>query len=224
MAKCVIAIALALATAKTFPQPNATVPSALLTEVGRSPMEFAVVLAEAAVPSGLEIKEPGDLRSRPVRFVDADFTKKIPANQLTAAFNAQHSDYRAVSLNGVVVIRPLEGRAAFLDQPSAITSPVSITGRMAAARRVFAPLDPGLLGVVLNSLGYEGEDEPIVLDGAAGRSVIDTLNEIVTQSPSAWQVTTRKQGDAQRVVAFGFIRRDGSGTTVSLRQQPGMRH
>ena len=214
MVRYVVAIAVACASA-ALPQVQSTVPSSLLSSVGSSPIEFTVLLAEASVPSGLEIKEPGDSRSRPVPYADADSGRRIPATQLAARFNAVHSDYHALVMDGVFVIRPVGDNAAFLDERSAIDPPISITGRMQAARRIF-----GMHGAILGStFSLEGEDKPIVLDGTGGRKVIDTLNEIVMQSPSAWQVTTRKQGNQWRVVAFGFIRKDGSSSIQPLRAQ-----
>src|SRR2546426_11462399 len=82
-------------------QLNTTVPSSLLSGVGRSPIEFIVLLAEASVPSGLEIREPGDSHARPVPYSDSDSGRRVPATQLTAAFNAAHSDYKAALMNGV---------------------------------------------------------------------------------------------------------------------------
>ena len=66
-----------------------------------------------------------------------------------AAFNGQREDYRAVAAKaGPVVIRPAAGRLAFLDAASDISSTVTVIGIMAAARRVFTPLDATLAGPV----------------------------------------------------------------------------
>jgi hypothetical protein len=194
---------------------QATVPSSLLESVGRSPIEFTVLLAEAAVSSGLEVQEPGDARTRPVVYAGADSSQRVPATQLVTAFNAVHSDYHASMIDGVFVIRPVAGNADLLDQQAPIASRTTITGRMQAARVIF-----GMPGVALNSLGHEGDDHAIVLDGTGRRKIIDILNQIVTQSPSAWQVTTRKQGNEWRVIAFGFMRKDGS-TSMQRLVSPG---
>ena len=88
---------------------------------------------------------------------------------------------------------------------------------MAAARRVFLPMDPRLSGPALNSLGRPGDTIPLTLDGSGGRKVIDTLNQIVTQVPGrVWVVTTGKQDGAVRVTGFGFIGGDGSRRTQPL--------
>lgn len=216
MVRFVLAIA-ALYVSLGFLQPPTTVPSTLLAQAGRSPREFTALLAAASVPSGLEIKEADAAYSGQAASSSADAAPRSPVSQLVSAFNAAHPDYRATLMNGVFVIRPVDGVAPFLDQPSAITSAVTVTGRMAAARRIFAALDPDLLGVVLNSLGHEGEDASIVLNGAGGRTVIDTLNQVVMQSPSAWLVTTRKEGNQSRIVSFGLIRKDGGSAVQPMR-------
>ena len=94
-----------------------------------------------------------------------------------------------------------------------------VTGLMAAARRVFAALDPGLKGPVLNSKGHKGDDISVALDGRGGRTVMDTLNQIVTQAPGrVWVVTTREEPDGQRVISFGLIEAGRSRRTQGMRR------
>jgi hypothetical protein len=146
-------------------------------------------------------------------------TRRIAAAELVRAFNAQHNDCRAVLMGDVLVIRPLAGRLPFLDQRSTVDSPITVTGAMAAARRVFSQLDTGLLGPVLNSLGRESDEIPILLDGNGTRTVIEMLNQIALQAPSsAWVVTTRHERGEVQVVSFGFLEGNGSRRTQRVRQ------
>lgn len=199
-------------------QAGVTVPSAVLAAAEASPVEFVMALANASVPAGLEIRESEDVlpaswptvNGRRPAWFNADRTNRIAATEVVTAFNGSRRDYRAVLTGQVLVIRPIGGTLPFLDQPSAISGPTHVTGAMAAARRVFADLVPGLSGPVLNSLGHKGDDVPVVLDGGS-RKVIDTLNQIVLQAPPrTWVVTTRRQAEDVRVSSFGFIEADGS--------------
>ena len=199
-------------------QARVTVPAAVLAAAEASPVELVMALANASVPAGLEIREPDDLLpagwptvngQRPAWF-NANPTARIPASQMVNTFNRSQSDYRAVLIGEVVIIRPVRGSAAFLDQPSTISGRTTVLGAMAGARRIFADLEPGLSGPVLNSFGRQGDDVPVVVDGRAS-TVIDTLNQIVLQaSPRAWVVTTRQEPQDVRIISFGFIERDGS--------------
>lgn len=200
-------------------QTGLTVPASLLVAAKQSPVEFAMALAYTSTPSGLEIRETDDVMpSRPPAF-DIDPKQRVPLAELVTTFNAQHRDYRAVVMRGgVTVVRPVKGTLPFLDEPSSLSQVVTITGVMAAARQVFAAVDPGLMGPILNSLGHKGEDLPVVLDGSGGRTVIDTLNQIVTQAPGrVWMVTTRQEQDAVQVISFGFIEANGRRRAQGLR-------
>ncbi len=213
-----VVVMLALSSS-TSAQVRPTVPSALLAWAGRSPVEFAMALAYASVPSGLEIRESDDIppSARPEFKIDP--AQNIHASELAKAFNSNRSDYRAVVMGEVLVIRPTEDRMPFLDLPSTIDSPLRVTGLMAAARQVFSALDPGLRGPVLNSMGRESDTIPIVLDGGGAHKVIDTLNQIVLQARSrTWFVTTRKEREGIHVVGFGIIEANGARRTQPMRR------
>jgi len=207
------------------PQAQVTVPSAVLAVADSSPFEFAMALANASVPAGLEIRESDDVLpagyptldgKRPAWF-NADRTHRIAGTEVVEAFNRSRRDYRAILMGQVLVIRPVEGTLTFLDQPSSISTPTPVTGAMAAVRRVFADLFPTLSGPILNSLGHKGDDVPVVLDGGA-RRVIDTLNQVVLQAPPrTWVVTTRQQEGNVRLISFGLIEADGSRRTQGVR-------
>lgn len=201
-------------------QARVTVPSAVLAAAAASPLEFAMALANASVPAGLEIRESEDVlpaswptvNGRRPAWFNADRTHRIAATEVVDAFNGSRRDYHAVLMGQVLVIRPVGGTLAFLDQPSAISGPTHVTGAMAAATRVFTDLFPELSGPILNSGGRKGDDVPVVLDGGARKvKVIDTLNQIVLQAPlRTWVVTTRQQAQDVRVISYGLIEADGS--------------
>jgi hypothetical protein len=200
-------------------QISPTVPAPLLVAAQGSPLEFAMALAIASVPAGIEIRQPDDVLPANLPIPDelrppgqgAASAHRVPLTEVVRTFN-RRSDYRAVETGGVLVIRPVREMTPILDEASAITAPTKITGVMAAARRVFSQVNPAFAGPALGSMyGHmHGEDLTVVLDGS-GRTVIETLNQIVRQAPPRiWVVTTQKQGDAVRIVQFGFIAADGS--------------
>jgi hypothetical protein len=214
-----IAVLGAAASSVMAGQTGPTVPASLLVAASQSLVDFAYALANASIPAGLEIKESDD--GPPLApAVNIDPKQRIPLNDLVATFNADRHEYRAVVMSGdVIVIRPVKGMVPFLDGPSPISQEVTVTGLMAAARRVFAALDPGLNGPVLNSMGHKGDDISVALDGGGGRTVMDTLNQIVTQAPGrVWVVTTREEPDGQRVISFGLIEAGRSRRTQGMRR------
>jgi hypothetical protein len=214
-----IAVLGAAASSVMAGQTGPTVPASLLVAASHSLVDFAYALANASIPAGLEIKESDD--GPPLGpAVNIDPKQRIPLNDLVATFNAHRHEYRAVVMSGdVIVIRPVKGMVPFLDGPSPISQEVTVTGLMAAARRVFAALDPGLNGPVLNSMGHKGDDISVALDGGGGRTVMDTLNQIVTQAPGrVWVVTTREEPDGQRVISFGLIEAGRSRRTQGMRR------
>lgn len=190
------------------------VPAYLVSLADRPPLEFAFLLASASIPSGIEVRQPDDTYPGPPRAGTQPSERTVSAEELMQAFNAAHEDYRAVLMDGVFVIRPVRGRSAFLDVPSSIDPPTTVAGTMEAERRIFSPLDPRLLGPAIGGgIGREaarGLSTHFILDGTAGRRVIDTLNQIVLQMPGAWQVTTGLRGKEPTVVEFGLIYADRS--------------
>jgi hypothetical protein len=192
-----------------LPQPPQGIPSSLLASAQLPPLQLAFLLVKASVPLGIELRQSDDIVARRTPAFNGEQNKTIPASDLVTAFNAQHGDYLAVLVNGVFVIRPREGTSRFLDSKSTIDR-LSVTGIRTAQRRIFSGLDPKLLGVVLNSMGREGDDTEVLLDGRDGRTVIDLLNDIVLQFPSGWQVTTHQVGNEWQVAAFGIIYPNGS--------------
>lgn len=203
-----------------FGQRDPEVPSALLVAAQQSPLELVMALADASVPAGLELLSSDRLPRRKPAF-DVEPRPTVGLTDLRQAFNTRHADYRAAVLDDVLVVRPTRRTAAYLDQDSNL-EPIVITGVMAAARKIFADLDPalarpgGLAGSAINLDPQErGEYTDVSLDGR-GRKVIDVLNQLAKQSQRAWVVITSNDDRPPRVLEFGLIHRGGSSTRVSL--------
>lgn len=195
-----------------------TVPAYLLTAVDWPLAEFCR-LAARVTPSGFETRELDDvapLRSTAVPEGQATAT----LTELVAAFNRANRIYRAESIDGVLVVRPVEGRSRLLDSPSPIIQPTTQIGVMASIRRILLPSDPEGVraGSAMGLRAAEGLSKPITLDGSGSRRVLDTLNQVAVQTPGAWQVITRRAADETQIVRYAFIYSDG----VRMRgQMPG---
>jgi hypothetical protein len=207
-------------------QPPDTVPTELLALANRSPLEFATFLATAYVPSGIELREFDDVyvnghpEVTPSTHFDLD--ARIPADRLVDAFNERHTEYQAEWMDGVFVIRPSEGRVAFLDAPSELPATIEVISVMSAGRRILCPLDSSVcsgvvVGSQMGSLEAAGVFDYVRLDGTNHPRVIDTLNQIVRQSPRTWNVVTRVQANASQGVRYGFIHAHGQRTIQGIR-------
>lgn len=195
-------------------------PSQLRLAAGSHPLVFAMMLAHASVPAGVELRaSDATPRGRP----DFGFKREpvITTAALADAFNDTRTDYSAALSDGVLVIRPTGSRASFLDRPSGIGR-VEVTGVMNAARRLFAGLDPalaasgGTIGSAINlDPSQRGDDVKLVLDGT-GRPVIDVLNQIARQSGKVWFVEDSDDPKQPNVVRFGFLHPGGSSTAVDV--------
>jgi hypothetical protein len=213
---CALAISLVVAS-----QAPSTVPEGLRNVAQSSPVEFVMALANAGIPVGLEIDESDDVLppdwptrngKRPAWY-HLDESQRVALSEIIAAFNSHHQTYRAAAMGGVLVIRPVSGRSAFLDAPASVSGTATAKGTMAAARRLFVAIEPALAGPSLNSLRSDDQGA-IDVDGSGSPSVIQMLNRIVTQQAAgpwrAWVVITRKDGTSVKLVQFGFIGKDGS--------------
>jgi hypothetical protein len=213
MFKNVLLVGVAFAS-PIFAQTNGTAPANLLIAAQKSPGEFAMLLATASVPSGIELKEGDEFYPSVNPDYTMNVTNTVPVTDLVKMFNSQHHDYRATTVDGVLVIRPLEGRVRYLDEPSPIKGHTAVVGLMTAAKHVFLPLQPGLLGPTVGSRlgeGDRGEDAHVALDGVGSQKVMDSLNQIVRQVPRTWYVVSRQVGDEWQIARFGFLH--GSGMT-----------
>lgn len=207
-------------------QDNATAPSGVLAAAQSSPVEFAMALANGAVPAGLEVRESDDVvpsnwptvNDRRPPWFNADRTKRVAVTEVVRAFNESRRDYHAALMGQVIVIRPIDGTLQLLDQASGISGRTQVAGSMAAATRVFSAMIPELSGPLLNSIGHKSDAVQVVF-GDGMRRVIDDLNQISLQTPPrTWVVTTRKRGDEVVLSAYGFIEADGSRRTQRLRR------
>ena len=193
------------------------VPRALVLESGRPVLEFAMLMANASIPSGIEIRHADATHFRRLRF-DQVSGSTVPVSTLVDQFNTTHADYRASMKDGVLVIRPVERTTRFLDERSTL-QPVQVTGVMNALTRVFGQLVPSLavpsasLGSFLGGVPPDlGENVTIDLNGA-GRPVLDVLIDIVKQAPRTWYVETEPvdEGANPRISRIGFLLANGKG-------------
>src|SRR3954467_13380966 len=90
------------------------VPAALLGGAAGSPVAVLMLLADAGVPSGLEIRasDPWFPAVKPEFATPREPT--IPAATFVDAFNTAHSTYRGTVEDGVIVIRLVGRNAAYL--------------------------------------------------------------------------------------------------------------
>jgi hypothetical protein len=192
----------------------------VVRQAGLSPVTVVMLLANARVPSGLEVRasEPWQPRSMPD--FDAPALPEVSGDTFVRAFNTAHADYQAAIQTGAIVIRPVGRHASYLDAPTTVGLMV-VDGVMAAARKIFARLDPTVdgPGAILGSYGISpaeaGEAAPISLDGY-GQTTVDLLNQVVTESPRAWYVVISDDSGPARIIRFGFVHAHGSSTGIDL--------
>jgi hypothetical protein len=208
----VVALIAAVCVVTIQGQAGLRVPRGLVDLVTATPGTFTDRLVDAGIPAGIELPERDMPRSFPAPLT-LDPAVTMPAAELAALFNERHPDYRADVQDGVFVIRPASGRAAYLDQPAPAPR-MQVRGLMAATRRLFGPLDPKLetpAGKASPPIGGVDESgETIVLDLApAGKPVLRVLNEIVSHAPHrAWLALTA-DSMPPRVSQIGYIRPNG---------------
>jgi hypothetical protein len=197
------------------------VPAGLVAVAKGNPVTFVQYCAELSVPCGLEILETDFARGWSTAS-EIGRVGTVLASDVIRAFNNTHSDYKAADLDGVIVIRPSQQRARYLDSIARVGT-LHERGLMTLGEHLFAPLDPALTkpggrgGSYASPTGVEvdrGEDVELTIQ-ADGRPVIDILNEMATLGPGhSWLVVTANEA-IPRVVRFGFVHRYG--TTTELR-------
>jgi hypothetical protein len=200
-------------------------PSALSVTAKLRPVEFAMLLANAAIPVGLEV----DVADRsPSSMPPFDVAKELsaPAPSVVAAFNSNHRDYRATVLDGVIVIRPSANQASYLTEKIGADELVQ-TGAMRALQRVFSGLTPnprlrsegGLVGSRLGVTGTDAGDYSTVTL-RSGTTVLDALNDIALQSGQGWVVVTAGAGGSAEIVQAGLLHKRGSKSVINLKTDP----
>ena len=224
MTRLVTALAAAL-----LGQSGYSVPAALAVGASSSPMAFVQFCAELSVPCGLEILETDRASASNTR-TDIGRGGAVSASIVIDAFNKTHSDYRAADFDGVIVIRPSQQRARYLDSIARVGT-LHERGLMTLGEHLFAPLDAALTkpggrgGSYASPTGVDvdrGEDVELTIQ-ADGRSVIDILNEVATLAPGhPWLVVTSNE-EIARVVQFGFVHRYGTTTELRIGKPPGLR-
>src|SRR5438046_2974650 len=98
----------------------------------QTPTRVAMILADSAVPSGIEIKSEDDVIPRMNSASNPGGNGKITASEFLRYFNSRNRDYHASFDDAVIVIRPVKGSLEALDQLSPIVSLTTVTGVTAA--------------------------------------------------------------------------------------------
>src|SRR5580704_9503588 len=109
-------VAILLTVGLTVRVPAATqAPAGLIATAGAAPGVFTDYLVEASIPAGIELRQADMPLTFPPK-IAIDRTNAIAASELVNTFNDRQRGYRAALVDGVFVIRPVAGRAAYLDQ------------------------------------------------------------------------------------------------------------
>ena len=211
-----------------------TVPASFIERADVYAISAAQMLVEAGCTVGLEVlrrdyeefQKPSPRRWNPWNANRDHFAKeeRVPITEFIRAFNTAHDMYGSDVRDGVVIIRPVAGRAAYLDQRP-LRGTLHAKGLFimlptlteAMQGRV---LTGGVVGSVLGTPGVEidraeGVQFSVVTDG---RTVVEILNDIIAQSaPRGWWLIRSNDASA-RIEQVGFIHRFGSmsGQTVQL--------
>ena len=99
-------------------------PESLLAAASADPTTFVSILTHVGIPAGLEIRQSTydqyANRSRqwdPEQWTAARLAQRgvVPLAQIVTTFNQRHTEYKAAILSGVLVIRPVDRRVAYLD-------------------------------------------------------------------------------------------------------------
>jgi hypothetical protein len=217
---CAVCIAATVGAAAK--QQTDTVPFYLVAAADRPFAEFIFQIAHASIRAGIELKEADDAAVVGPLTRPKGETKQVPIEELIAAIPARKPGYQATWDGNVLLIRPVSGRLKFLDSPSTLTS-TTIVGVMQALRTIMAPLDARLLQPAVGSgRGWEALkalSANIVVDGSNGRTVIDTLNQVVRQYQGAWRVMSRFEDGEWRVSEFGFTFSDFANSRIRMPQK-----
>jgi hypothetical protein len=197
-----------------------TVPEYLVAATERPLSEFVLLVANASIRAGLEVKE-ADNAQRGAVVQPKSERIQIPRDQLVDAFNARRPGYHAAWLGDVLLIRPVLGRMEFLDSPSPIQAPTTIVSLTQALRTIFSPIKPRppnsvAVGSAMGNEAGKALTERFTLDGSNGRTVIDTLNQVTLQHPGAWWVTTRLIEDTWQPTELGFVYSDFARTRIRM--------
>lgn len=211
-------------------------PVSLLKWATGDPLTLVQLFAEAGVPAGLELREADHERLSATRrrWLPENWNRErfsqeetVSLEQVVAAFNASHTDYVAALDAGVVVIRPIFGRASYLETRS-LSGRLTATGLMRIGEKIFAPLDPRLdapggrlvsrPGPIGTEVDYgDGLDVSIDTDGS---TVTDVLNTIARKAPGHPWIVITADGDSPTVASFGFVHRHGVTSRLRIDAAP----
>jgi hypothetical protein len=221
-----LVLGLAVIQAQPVPAGCDTVPTSFIARADVYAISAAQMLVEAGCTVGLEVlrqdyeefQKPSPRRWNPWNANQDHFAKeeRVPLAEFVRAFNATQTTYASDVQGGVVTIRLIAGRAAYLDQRPLrgtlhakglfimlATLTEAMQGRV---------LTGGVAGSILGTPGVdidrgEGVQFSVVTDG---KTYVEILNEIIAQSaPRGWWVIRSNDASA-RIEQVGFIHRFGS--------------
>jgi hypothetical protein len=200
-------------------------PSAITLQLSAKgdPFVFAMMLADASIPSGIVIRESTLQRPRGRPDFASAPLLGVATDELAKFFNDYHQQYRATLLGDVLVISGADGLPAYLTRDTSVGR-TEIIGIMTATRRVIAGTDSknvdagGTIGSSINAdSDQRGDSKRIVFDGTQ-RRVIDGLNAIARQAKSTWIAVTNDTDKESVILKIGFIHRAGSTTLIDVRE------
>jgi hypothetical protein len=125
-------------------------------------------------------------------------------------------------MDGVIVVRPSERQAPYLEHTTALNGRKSVLGAMNAVREIFVPLDStvspagGVISSIISGSDDLGDEDKIVLEAPGSTKVIDLLNQVARQSRRGWIVQTEPTQQGTRVVRIGVLHPTGGHTGVNL--------
>jgi hypothetical protein len=217
-----IAVGIALTIAVFAAQPAGQGSAPWSAAARARPIEFALSLANASIPVGVETSVAERLPHRKPA-LNLVREPSLSVDALASAFNSSHTNERAEVLNGVLVIRPVTRRARYLDQPLP-DGDLVLTGAMFTLRRIFAGLDPrldsgGIVGSRLAGPEESGDDVTITL--TPGGTVLRALNEMTAQTRQGWLVVAESSSESGTpdIVEIALLHRGGSASRVPLSSQ-----
>ena len=203
---------------------------ASLSSAAADPVNLVAILSEAGIPAGLEVRE-ADVKQPRIRERSLASGGQAPSNvspaELIAAFNKSNSEYVAVLQDGVVLIRPVNGRSEYLNTRP-FSGSIAGTGLMRVSEKIFVPLDrnldlPG--GRAGSHIGQPGVDVDygdglrIAVDAADTLTVIDVLIQVAKQAPGhSWVIVTA--GQPSRITRYGVIHGKAATTWMPIQPVP----
>lgn len=201
------------------------VPASLLLAAETRPIEFAMALRHADVLVGIEVPAADRIPQRMPNFA-LTYDKTVALSEVVNRFNQSHPGHQAALVDGVVVVRPRDRRADYLDQPFNSANQTVINGALLAVRTVFSALDAALASeeptVGSRFVGAEEAGENVRITLAPQATVLQALNDIASQARQGWIVVTMPSAKDPRrpdVTQVGLLHHRGAMSIVPVRRR-----